>query len=58
MMVWAAAAAAITVCASGCDFTTINDAIGEAGPEDGGTIEVQDGTYNENINFDGKDIIR
>jgi|GEM_PF-2916050 len=36
------------------DYTTINEAIDAAEP--GFTIIVDDGTYNESINFDGKDI--
>jgi hypothetical protein len=53
---YTAAVSAITVCSSGCDFTTINGAIDDAGTTDGDTIEVYDGTYSENINFDGKNI--
>lgn len=46
----AAAAATHTVCASGCDFTTIQAAIDDAGTADGDTIAVGPGTYTENVN--------
>ncbi len=41
-----------TVCASGCEFTTIQSAID--GSVNGETITVYDGTYAENINFNTK----
>jgi len=37
----------ITVCSSGCDFITIQDAVNAAAP--GGTIEVGEGTYDEQV---------
>ncbi|MEJ2751033.1 MAG: hypothetical protein P8183_24475, partial [Anaerolineae bacterium] len=37
----------VTVCASGCDYTTISDAVYLA-PE-GSIVDVQAGTYNENV---------
>ncbi|MEW6018850.1 MAG: Ig-like domain-containing protein, partial [Pseudomonadota bacterium] len=46
----------ITVCASGCDFTTIQSAISDAGTTSGETVLVYAGTYSENINFNGKNI--
>ncbi|MBI5870406.1 MAG: Ig-like domain-containing protein, partial [Actinobacteria bacterium] len=44
----------ITVCATGCDYGTIQPAIDAA--SDGDTISVYEGTYSENINFNGKEI--
>jgi len=44
----------LTVCPSGCPFTTIQAAINAAA--NGFTITVSAGTYNENINFNGKAI--
>ncbi len=38
----------LTVCASGCNFTSIQDAINAACPGD--TIEVESGTYYEHVN--------
>ena len=38
----------LTVCASGCDFTTIQSAINASGP--GNTIEVRSGIYYEHVN--------
>ena len=49
-----ASAAIITVCSSGCDYTTINDAIDNAANY--GIVKVSAGTYTENIDFDGLDI--
>ncbi|MDH4320554.1 MAG: hypothetical protein OEV73_03555 [Desulfobulbaceae bacterium] len=40
---------AITVCSSGCDYTTIQAAINAAA--DGNSILVDEGTYSENITF-------
>jgi len=37
------------VCGGGCDYTTISDAISNASTLDGHTIEVQTGTYTENL---------
>ncbi len=37
----------LTVCASGCDFTTIQAAIDAAQP--GGIVEIQEGSYQDNI---------
>ncbi|MDD4446703.1 MAG: NosD domain-containing protein [Methanothrix sp.] len=44
----------LTVCASGCNFTSIQAAINAACPGD--TIEVKSGTYYENVNVN-KDLI-
>jgi hypothetical protein len=49
-----ASAAVITVCSSGCDYTTINGAIDNSSDYD--IVQVSAGTYTENIDFDGKDI--
>ncbi|MCC6261345.1 MAG: right-handed parallel beta-helix repeat-containing protein [Anaerolineales bacterium] len=49
-----ALAATYTVCASGCDFTTIQAAI--AASSSGDTIQVGVGTYNENIVIDKNNI--
>lgn len=52
-------AVAITVCPSGCDYTTVQAAINAAVP--GAVVEVQSGTYHENIavnkslSLEGKD---
>ena len=43
-------AATSTVCASGCDFTTIQDAVNAAA--DGDTINIGAGTYNESVTID------
>ncbi|MDH4099374.1 MAG: hypothetical protein OEV28_02215 [Nitrospirota bacterium] len=51
----AAAPLEITVCSSGCYYSTIQGAINVAYTDD--TILVSDGTYAENINFKGKNII-
>src|SRR3954471_5172398 len=46
----ASAATTHTVCAGGgCDFTTIQAAIGDAGTLAGDTILVKDGTYDEDV---------
>lgn len=42
-----AQASTLTVCSSGCDYTSIQTAVYAAHPND--TIEVQSGTYNESI---------
>src|SRR4051794_3351457 len=44
------AATTHTVCASGCDFTTIQAAIDDPGTVDGDTVQVKDGTYDEDVN--------
>jgi hypothetical protein len=49
-----AAGGVITVCASGCDFTTIQGAVNDAGTTNGKVVRVSNGTYSENINFNGK----
>ena len=49
-----AAGGVVTVCASGCDFTTIQGAISDAGTTNGKVVRVSNGTYSENINFNGK----
>lgn len=46
----AAPAATFTVCASGCDYATISDAVGDVPP--GSVIAVQAGTFNENVVID------
>lgn len=43
-------AATITVCASGCDYTTIQAAVNAADPDD--TINIMAGTYVENVIVD------
>ena len=45
---WAAHAEMITVCKDGCDYVNIQEAIDAAVPGD--IIEVQSGTYSENVN--------
>lgn len=45
----------ITVCASGCDFTTIQAAINFSASGD--YIRVSDGTYSEAVNFSGKNVM-
>jgi len=47
LVVIAGSANAITVCFSGCDYSSIQSAIGNTSPDD--TIEVQSGTYHENV---------
>ena len=42
-----AQASTITVCQSGCDSTSIQNAVYAARPND--TVEVQSGTYNESV---------
>jgi pectin methylesterase-like acyl-CoA thioesterase len=44
-------AATITVCASGCDYTTIQAAVDAA--NDGDVIDVYPGTYNESVDLNG-----
>ena len=44
-------AATITVCASGCDHTKIQDAVDAANPGD--VIDVYPGTYNESVDLNG-----
>src|SRR4051794_12382339 len=43
------AASTHSVCASGCDFATIQAAINDVGTVDGDTILVKDGTYDEDV---------
>jgi len=47
---------AITACASGCDFTTLQAAIDDPGVLDGDYLRAADASYAENINFNGKNI--
>ena len=42
-----AQASTLTVCPSGCDYTSIQNAVYAAHPND--TIEVHSGTYNESV---------
>jgi len=49
-------AATITVCSSGCDYTTIQAAVNAASAGD--TIIVGDGMYNENVDVDKRLTIR
>jgi parallel beta-helix repeat protein len=49
ILVQSVGAATITVCPSGCDHTTIQAAVNAASPGD--TIQVGDGTYNENVDI-------
>ncbi|MFQ6056203.1 MAG: NosD domain-containing protein, partial [Methanosarcinales archaeon] len=51
-----AQAKTITVCKSGCDYTSIQSAINSANIGD--TIEVQSGTYYENVNVTKQIILR
>ena len=60
LIVGFAQASTLTVCPSGCDYTSIQTAVYGAHPND--TIEVHSGTYNEsivltkdNLAFDGTD---
>ena len=46
-------AATITVCASGCDYTTIQAAVNDA--DDGDVIHVYPGTYVEQVDLSGMD---
>jgi hypothetical protein len=39
----------IRVCASGCDFTTVNDATTDPGTNAGDSIQVEPGTYTEQV---------
>src|SRR3954465_3281161 len=43
------AASTHSVCASGCDFATIQAAIDDVGTRGGDTILVKDGTYDEDV---------
>jgi VCBS repeat-containing protein len=47
-----ASAATRTVCASGCDFTTIQAAVSASSLAGGDTVDVQAGTYNEDVVVD------
>ena len=47
MLVGSASATTYTVCASGCDFTGIQEAIDDVNTLDGDTIEVYSGNYQE-----------
>ncbi|MEW6218264.1 MAG: choice-of-anchor Q domain-containing protein [Thermodesulfobacteriota bacterium] len=46
----------ITVCASGCDYTSIQGAISSGSTPSGAYILVKNGTYSENVNFGGKNV--
>ncbi len=47
-------AATYTVCSSGCDYTTINNALSAS--SSGDTITVSSGTYNERIDYGSKNL--
>ncbi|MDH4101234.1 MAG: right-handed parallel beta-helix repeat-containing protein, partial [Nitrospirota bacterium] len=51
-----AEAATWTVCASGCDYTSISGAISNGNTADGDTISVSGGPYAEQIDFGGRNI--
>jgi parallel beta-helix repeat protein len=55
LLVWAApvSAATITVCASGCDYTTIQAAVNAA--NGGEVVHVYPGTYDESVNLSAMD---